>query len=222
MGYNSVMIGKNRTVLIRATPHNLPLNGRSLLNEWALIIVDMQNDYCSPGCYMDKQGYDIKRLRKPIVPLSKLVRTAREVGMEIIYARHGEENHHSQENTTSPIGTFGWEIVQELTPMKHEPIFDKSTTSAFASSDIYSYLKSKNIKYLAFGGNTADCCVHSTLRSANDLRFQCLLLTDCCGAVNVRLHKWSIESVTIENGVFGVVTDSKSFVHSLKDQAGFF
>jgi len=78
------------------------------------------------------------------------------------------------------------------------------------------YLKTQKINYLVFCGNTIDCCVHSTLRSANDLGYKCLLLQDCCGAVNDNLFKWSIESVVIENGVFGAVTDSTSFIKGIK------
>jgi nicotinamidase-related amidase len=57
--------------------------------------------------------------------------------------------------------------------------------------------------------------VHSTLRAAVDLDYECLLLGDCCGAVNDGLHTWAIESVKIENGVFGTVADAEAFVNAL-------
>ena len=58
-------------------------------------------------------------------------------------------------------------------------------------------------------------CVHSTLRAAVDLGYECLLLADCCGAVNDGLHRWAIESVKVENGVFGTVANSRTFIQSL-------
>ena len=57
--------------------------------------------------------------------------------------------------------------------------------------------------------------MHSTLRSAVDLGYEYLLLGDCCGAVNDGLHAWAIQSVKIEDGVFGTVASSREFVHAL-------
>lgn len=209
-------MNKSKRIQIQANPHNCPKTGYSQLNEWAIIVVDMQNDYCSKDCYMDKAGFDINKLRKPIKPIQKLLNEARTIGIEVIYTRHGEPEVNKDEIGASSKGDYGWEIVADLKPLPEETIFDKSTTSAFMSSSIDSYLKKKGYKYLAFCGNTIDCCVHSTLRSANDLGYNCLLLKDCCGAVSDNLYKWSIESITVENGVFGAVTDSITFINSLK------
>jgi nicotinamidase-related amidase len=53
------------------------------------------------------------------------------------------------------------------------------------------------------------------LRAAVDLGYECLLLADCCGAVNDGLHRWAVESVKIENGVFGTVADGDVFVDAI-------
>lgn len=211
-------LNMTKNLNINAKPQAWPKNNNAKLNELALLIIDMQNDYCSAGCYMDKAGFDIKRLRKPIKNILNVIEESRKVGVEIIFTRHGEENINKNEKTvTASIkNSKCCEIVKELTPLPTEKIFDKSTTSVFASSDIHNYLKVKGIKYLAFCGNTLDCCVHSSLRSANDLGYKCLLIEDCCGAVNDNLFKWSIESILIENGVFGAVTDSSSFINGIK------
>lgn len=201
-------------IQVKATPHNWPRSGKSLLKEWAVIVIDMQNDYCLKGCYMDKAGFDVNRLRKPIENIVNVIGCARKIGIEVIYSRHGELET-SSEVTASSKGQIGWKLIDELNPRDTEVIFDKSTTSVFMSSDIDKYLKSKGIKYLAFCGNTIDCCVHSSLRSANDLGYKCLLLSDCCGGVSDNLYNWSIESIIVEDGVFGVVTDSKTFIESI-------
>ena len=77
-------------------------------------------------------------------------------------------------------------------------------------------LRSEGIDCLAFCGVTIDCCVHSTLRSAIDLGYECLLLDDCCAAVNDDLHAWAVESVKIENGVFGTVAGADDFVRAVE------
>ena len=75
-------------------------------------------------------------------------------------------------------------------------------------------LQNRGITYLAFCGNTIDVCVHSTLRAAVDLDYECLLLADCCGAVNDGLHIWAVEAVKVENGVFGTVASAEAFIHA--------
>ena len=98
--------------------------------------------------------------------------------------------------------------------MRTIPVIEKSTCSAFVSGELDRILRSKGVRHLAFCGNTIDVCVHSTLRAAVDLDYECLLLADCCGAVNDGLHTWAIESVKIENGVFGTVATAEAFVNA--------
>ncbi len=205
-----------KEIVMRATPHNWPISGTSNVNEWALVVVDMQNDYCTQGCYMDKAGFNLDPLNKPIKNILSVIKVARDYGMDVIFTRHGEDNTEQSLPVAASKNTFCWELISELKPLSTEKVFDKSTTSAFVSSAIDQHLKARGVKYLAFCGNTIDCCVHSTLRSANDLGYKCLLLEDCCGAVNENLHKWSIESVVVENGVFGAVTNSLDFIRSIK------
>ena len=67
-------------------------------------------------------------------------------------------------------------------------------------------------------GNTLDCCVHSTLRSANDMNYQTLLLSDCCGCVEAEvpgLRAAMIASVGVEGGLFGTVCESAALLAAL-------
>jgi nicotinamidase-related amidase len=191
----------------------------------ALIVIDMQNDYCSAGYYLDKAGYDIDRLRWPVAPIQRVLEAARRAGLTIIYTRQyhvpgaqedtaGEQGGGSFPRTALK-GEAGWEIIPELAPQAAETVLDKTTCSAFVSTDIQELLKSKAIGTLIFCGNTLDVCVHSTLRSANDLGYDCITLADCCGAVNDGLYEWSLESIKVENGVFGAVMESPQLIEGL-------
>jgi biuret amidohydrolase len=189
----------------------------------ALVVVDMQGDYCSAGYYMDQAGYDIARLRKPIVPLQQVLSAARQSGLTIMFTRQyrlPEGNEEVAVNSYPPIalkGVPGWEIIPELSSQEDETVLDKTTCSAFASTDIDKLLKGRDIHTLVLCGNTIDVCVHSTLRSANDLGYSCITLSDCCGAVNDELHHWSLESIKVEDGVFGDVMESRQFIAMLED-----
>jgi biuret amidohydrolase len=187
----------------------------------ALMVIDMQNDFCSAGYYMDQAGYDIARLRKPITPLQEVLPAARAEGITVIFTRQHRRPEDTGEEAATSFprialrGEPGWEIIPELTPRDDEVVLDKIACSAFVSTNLDDLLKSKNMRTLVFCGNTIDVCVHSTLRSANDLRYSCITLSDCCGAVNDELHRWSLESIKVEGGVFGEVMTSRQFIQMI-------
>jgi nicotinamidase-related amidase len=205
---------------VAGDPHPWPRNAKTPSAACALLVVDMQHDYCSPGFYMDRAGYDTRRLSEPIDRIQHAVTIARRNGLQVLYTRHGRKADADQKwSVTDPIGPKtaasgepGWQIVPSLLPNELDIVIEKSTCSAFASGELDHLLRGKGITHLALCGNTIDVCVHSTLRAAIDLDYECLLLEDCCGAVNDDLHRWSIESVKIENGVFGTVASAEDFV----------
>jgi nicotinamidase-related amidase len=188
------------------------------------MVVDMQEDYCSPGYYMAQAGYDTQRLREPVTRIQRVVIAARRSGMQVLYTRHARTPNDDRLDNTATRGRVaqparrgepGWQIVPVLRPDLEDWVIEKSTCSAFASGELDRLLHSKRIRHLAICGNTIDVCVHSTLRAAIDLAYECLLLSDCCGAVNDGLHTWAIASVKIENGVFGTVANAEAFVQAL-------
>jgi len=189
----------------------------------ALIVIDMQHDFCSSGYYMDKAGYDVAKLRKPIVPIQRALSAARQNGMVVIFTRqHGKPDRVARRDNPYPRialkGEPGWELIAELQPTEDEAVLDKTACSAFVSTDLHELLMSKGVRTLVFCGNTIDVCVHSTLRSANDLSYDCITLSDGCGAVNDELHHWSLESIKVEHGVFGEVMTAQEFIGSIQHQ----
>ena len=76
-------------------------------------------------------------------------------------------------------------------------------------------LHSLAVESIAFCGNTIDVCVRTTLREANDRGYECLLIEDCCGAVDPDLHAAAVKMVKVEDGVFGSATNSNTFVQDL-------
>jgi nicotinamidase-related amidase len=199
-------------------PHPWPRDGKTPSTACAVIVVDMQRDYCFPGYYIDHAGYDTRRLSKPIERIQRVLWVARHNGLRVLYTRHGRLPDAGQPDPLIPRpaapGEPGWEIVPALLPEAQDTVIEKSTCSAFVSGELDRLLLSQGIRHLALCGNTIDVCVHSTLRAAVDLDYECLLLEDCCGAVNDGLHTWAVESVKIENGVFGTVANAEAFVNA--------
>jgi biuret amidohydrolase len=219
MGHSS---GKNDAYFqVQGDPHPWPRAGKIPATACAVLVVDMQHDYCSPGYYIEQAGYDTKRLQAPIQLIRQVLAAARAHGLHVLYTRHGRVGlDESPGPKTAAPGEPGWQIVPELPPQVGETIIEKSTCSAFISGELDRLLRRHGISHLALCGNTIDVCVHSTLRTAVDLGYECLLLADCCGAVNDDLHRWAIESVKVENGVFGTVASAQSFVNGLRMAKG--
>ena len=211
---------------IAAEPYPWPPAAQTRPGDCALLVVDMQHDYCSPGFYIERAGYETAPLRAPIPHIARVLRAARRSGLHVVYTQHsrpavppettpGADSRGSAFPSPALPGETGWEIVPELKPQPRDIVIQKTAINAFFSGELQQLLDEDGIHSLAICGNTIDVCVHSTLRAAVDFGYGCVLLSDCCGAVDEGLHRWAIESVKVENGVFGAVATASSFVQGL-------
>jgi nicotinamidase-related amidase len=71
------------------------------------------------------------------------------------------------------------------------------------------------VRNIVLTGITTDVCVHTTMRDANDRGFECLLLSDCCGATDYANHVAACNMIPMQGGVFGAVCDSATFLEHL-------
>lgn len=221
-----------RSIIISTRKHPFPIN----LDKTALLIIDMQNDFCHPDGFSSSElGLDISATRKIIPSIQRVLTWARQEGILIIYTKESHRPDLSDltaskklryENAGSPIGALGKmgkylvqgeqgvEIISELQPLEGEIQVDKPAHSALVNSDLEFLLRSKGITHLVFTGVTTECCVLGTYRHASDLGFFCLLLEDCCAAFNESDHKAAIEVVLAEDGVLGWVTCSTELLQA--------
>jgi nicotinamidase-related amidase len=72
-------------MLIQSSPRPFEFD----IERCALMVIDVQNDFCSPGGYMDHAGADLSMLRRPIGPIRAVLQEARRVGMCVIFTREG-------------------------------------------------------------------------------------------------------------------------------------
>lgn len=117
-------------------------------------------------------------------------------------------------------GEKGHGIIPELTPRFGEPIVDKPGKSAFIYTDFELLLKVKGVTNLIITGVTTDVCVSSTMREANDRGFECLVVSDACGASIPELHHAAVGTVETEGGIFGASASCQEVVDAIEKWAG--
>ena len=225
-------------ITVPADPYTWPYDGDMVPGHTALLMVDWQHDFCRPGGYVDKMGYDISLTRRGLEPARRVLDACRSIpGFTIVHTREGHKPDLSDcppnklwrsrqmgagIGDAGPSGRIlvrgepGWEIVEEVAPREGEAVIDKPTKGSFTATDLDLVLKNRGVTHLVFTGITTDVCVHGTMREANDRGYECLLLEDCTGATDEGNYRAAIKMIKMQGGVFGAVSSSEDFLTSLR------
>lgn len=203
----------------------------------ALLLIDMQRDFCTVGGYADQAGLDIQRLRAPIPAQQALLTAVRRAGMLVVHTREGHrpdltdlpewkriraERSGALIGQPGPMGRLlirgerGHDLIDELQPLDGEPVVDKPGYSAFAHTDLELLLRNRGIRCLLIAGVTTEVCVSSTLRAGIDLGFSCLTVSDACASPHPELHGAALQMIGVEGGIFGELYSSAELIKQLE------
>jgi nicotinamidase-related amidase len=199
------------------------------VNGFALIIIDMQVDFCAPGGWVDQLGEDVSNTRAVIAPIAAVLDRCRTAGLPVLHTREG----HRPDLADLPAnkrwrtrahglgigdaglhgriltrGEPGWQIVPELAPRADEAVIDKPGKGAFHATALDRLLRARGLHHLLIAGVTTDCCVQATMREAADHGYGATLLEDCCAAVETRNHEATLAILRAGGGRWGRVMRS--------------
>jgi len=228
-----------RPVQLGANPEPVQID----LNRTAVVVVDMQNDFCSKGGLLDLQGVDLAIIQAIVPKIRAVLSTARKRGLKIIYLKmaympdrsdlgpEGSPNWIANREAGRPVkapngvegrilirSTWNTDIINELKPKPGDISLYKTRYSGFYKTDLDSTLKSLGVRYLIVMGCTTSICVESTIRDAVFRDYSPILLSDCTAEPQgFGLPRSNHEaSLFIIRDNFGWVSASDQFIRSIE------
>lgn len=182
----------------------------------ALLVLDMQNDFCSPGGKVfDAVGAGASSVRAIIPPLARLVETARRNGVLIVYLQTThlqsgvdesaayiyalkKRGHRRASESNVVEGSWGHEIIDELKPGLHDAVVKKFSFDAFHNTILDQVLRNHGILSLVLTGAASYGAVLTAARAAFCRGYYVSVVEDCVAGYNENLHRASLELLNEE------------------------
>lgn len=190
----------------------------------ALIVVDVQNDFCADDGFFGAEGYDLSQIKAAVPRISNLIDHARAAGVKVVFIRSTYDPHHLNDpmrernlrrgliTSRCTTGAWGAEFFV-VSPIAGEPVVTKHRYSAFHGTELHVILRSWGIRTLIMTGVTTNVCVESTAREGYFLDHYIVLVGDCAATTNEdrkdltseEIHRWTLTNIEL---TFGVVVAS--------------
>jgi ureidoacrylate peracid hydrolase len=187
-------------LMLPARPEPIRINPA----QTALVVVDMQNAYASPGGYIDIAGFDVSGARATIAKTQQVLDAARAAGVLVIFFQNGWDKDYAEaggpgspnwhksnalktmrarpelEGTLLAKGGWDYALVDDLPIRPGDLVIPKTRYSGFFNTNMDSTLRARGVRTLVFCGVATNVCVESTLRDAFHLEYFPILLEDAC------------------------------------------
>jgi ureidoacrylate peracid hydrolase len=203
---------------------------RESLGQWvgpkkcALLVIDVQNDFCHPEGGLGRRGYDLSMIPGMVPPLRDLIRCARKTSIPVIHIRlarktlgewpamdrlfrsqFGDDYIRLVEE-----GSWGAEYYdEEIVPEAGEIVVTKPRYGAFAETELDGVLKKLGVTGLILTGVATNVCVESTAREGFMRDYDIVVVSDCCAGVSRARHDATLENIGLH---FGLVAAAEEVV----------
>lgn len=189
----------------------------------AVVVIDVQNEFCSPGGYFHKHN-DMLLVKKMMPNLVRFLAGCRERALKIAYF----VNLYDPSQFNGPTcerwhrlgikeeycvaDTWGGAVCDTVAPQPGEPVFPKNTYSGLTSAGFRSWLGENGIKTLILTGVSTNICVESTARQAFMDGFYVVVVEDCVAAYTEDEQRIALKNI---KGFFGNVVLSHEILNVL-------
>lgn len=189
----------------------------------ALVVVDVQNDFCDPKGAFGKRGFDLAHVEQSVENLLPFIEQCRKAGIRIVFVRTLHSAWTDSDTWVARLAGAGREMLicrpdtwgaefYRVTPQPSDFVTTKHRFSGFVGTDLSLVLRARGIETLLMTGVATNVCVETTARDAYNLDYQIILVEDCCGAFSAEEHASTITNIS---KYFGTVSDSKAVARIL-------
>lgn len=188
----------------------------------ALVVIDVQNDFCAPGGMVDKGGRDVTPAVEMAARLPALIERARTAGALVIFVRSvysTEGNHYLSDvwleqaarkqgggYTTSPVcgpDLWGGDFYGEIRPLPNDIVVTKHRYNAFHETGLDLLLRAHGIRTIIVTGVSTNVCVESTARDGFMRDYYVVLISDGSASYSPEEHEMTLRNI---DRFFGEVT----------------
>ncbi|MCS7173857.1 MAG: cysteine hydrolase [Armatimonadetes bacterium] len=182
----------------------------------ALVVIDMQNDFCHPEGAWGKLGMSLEATHRMLPRLESLLRHARAAGVQVVFVGTHylpevltpvwtERREHRRRVPMLRPGTWGAEFV--LPPEPQDFVVYKHRYSAFHGTSLDLVLRGRGIQTVVLTGTVTNVCVETTARDACQREYYVVVVEDCCSALSEEDHRVALRNV---DRYFGEVVSSEA------------
>ena len=182
----------------------------------ALLIIDMQKDFCVEGFGAHRAGRNLDAARLAVPTISRLLQVARETGVSVAHVGFSTLPDHASDSgawlaqrrratyssdSLCIAGSEGAEFIDDLAPAPSEWVIHKHRYSAFTGTDLNLMLRSAGVRSIVVTGVSTNACVESTLRAGFELDYYIAVPPDAVGSWDKTLHEATLANVRHRFGV---------------------
>jgi ureidoacrylate peracid hydrolase len=201
-------------------PVRLSLADKLVPTRACLLVVDVQNDFCSPDGYFARVGNDVSAVAAMMERLHALIDAARAAGALVVFVQAIYDEHvlsapwrerNIRRNLEVPrciTGSWGAELY-EVKPQPGDVVVRKHRYSAFVDTELDMILRARGIETLVMTGVASNVCVESTARDGFMKDYYIVFTSDASATTSPAVHEATLQNV---RDYFGVVASAAEVI----------